>query len=641
VTVLVFVRLGLATLVLLLPGWLVARALGQRGAVAAFAWSLALVAGALALTFAVHGSLDLTLGLVLGAGAVAVPFARRQVTVCYKVRGTVALAGVGLGAALWSIQGPVVGDALFHLGRVRKLDDFGGLSLRAVDEFKDGGLHPGYAFPLWHGWLALVAKVAHADPTTVVQHESSLLVPLALVLAFELGRAVFRSSWLAFAVLLAQVAMTALAAGGGGSYTSLALPATAARQLLVPMVIALFFQFVREPSRRLALTLAAAGMSLAFVHPTYALFVALPLVGFALARLLVGGEDVRRGVGGLLSLGVPALLVFAWLAPLAAETRSHNPNAAERHRALLQYATDLVVHSPTSYHLSPAIVGRTGSVAIAALVLTPLAGLAARRRWSALVLGGTVLVLAIELSSLVFPHFSDVVSISQSRRAAGFVPFAFALAGGAAVLARLAPWLLLPGALAAGIALELEYPGDFGLHLRHGGPPVATWIALWGGLAALVVAAVLRRRPLRMERPGALAALAVLLFVTPVAVHGFSRWDAAVTTDRDALSPGLVRFLRHDVPQRAVVFADLQTSYRISAFVPVYVANGPPTHVADTKANRPYKRADDLLRFLATGSLAIPRAYHAGWLVLRAGELAGRIRLRPVYRDSRFVVFRL
>jgi hypothetical protein len=65
-------------------------------------------------------------------------------------------------------------------------------------------------------------------------------------------------------------------------------------RLLVPAVIALFFRFVREPSRRLALTLAAAGMSLAFVHPTYALFVALPLAGFALARLLVVGEDTRR-----------------------------------------------------------------------------------------------------------------------------------------------------------------------------------------------------------------------------------------------------------------------------------------------------------------------------------------------------------
>jgi hypothetical protein len=187
-----WVRLAAATLVLLLPGRLVARALGRGSPAAALAWSVGLVAAALAVTFAVHGSLTLTLMLVLGAGALALPFQKRQVTDCYlRVPGTVALAGIGLGIALWGIEGIVKGDALFHLGRMRKLDDFGALSLRAVDEFKDGGLHPGYAFPLWHGWLALVAKLAAVDPTSVVLHESSILAPLALVLAYEMGRQVF------------------------------------------------------------------------------------------------------------------------------------------------------------------------------------------------------------------------------------------------------------------------------------------------------------------------------------------------------------------------------------------------------------------------------------------------------------------
>jgi len=645
-----WLRLALASLVLLLPGRLVARALGRHGPAGAFVWSLALVAGALATTFAVHGSLDLTLALVLAAGAVALGVClvtdRYEKREASPGRGVAALVGIALGVAVWSIEGVVHGDALFHLGRVRKLDDFGSLSLRAVDEFKDGGLHPGYAFPLWHGWLALVAKLARVDPTAVVLHESSVLLPLALVLAFELGRVVFRSSSLAFATVLAQVALIGLAPGSGGAYTSLELPGTVARQLLVPAVITLFFGFVREPEWPVALTLAAAGMDLAFVHPTYALFVVLPLLGFALARLLVAGVDARRSAGGLILFGVPVLLVFAWLAPIVAETRSHNPKAVELARGLKQYATDLVVHSQRSYHLAPAVVGRTGTVAVAALVLTPLAGLAGRRRWSALVLGGTVLVLVLELWSLVFPHFSDLVSLSQSRRAAGFVPFAIAFAGGAAVLTRLLRLLVLPVALAAGIVLQLEFPGDFGLRLEHGGPAVATWIALWGGLAAIAAAAVLvrRRRSPRLERSGAVVALASLLFVLPVAVHGFSHWSAGTASDPDALSRGLVRFLRTEVPERSVVFADLQTGYRISAYVPVYVVAAPVTHVADTKANHPYARRADVRDFLRTGSLAIPRRYHAGWLVLRAGERVAKVEaqgLRPVYRDGVFTVFRL
>jgi hypothetical protein len=632
-----WLRLAAATLVLLLPGRFVARALGQRSAAAALTWSCGLTAIALAFTFAVHSSLDLTLALVLLAGAVAFPFSFRKRDPLPRGRGIVGLAGLLFGIALWSVEGFVHGDALFHLGRVRKLVDFDSLSLRAVDEFADGGLHPGYAFPLWHGWLGLVAKVAGVDPTAVVLHESSILAPLAFVLALEMGRAVFRSFWLALATLLAQVAMIALAPGGGGAYTSLDLPGTAARQLLVPATIALFFRFVRGPTWTLGLTLAFSGMNLAFVHPTYALFVAIPLVGFAVVRVV----DVRANALALASLCVPVLLVFTWLRPIVADTRSHDPNAAERLRAVRQYASDLVVESTTRYHLGPWVVSRAGAVAVAALLLAPLAALAARRRWSAYVLGGTVLLLAIELWPFLFTHFSDLVSVSQSRRAAGFVPFAFAFAGGAAVLTRALRWAVLPVALAAGIVFQLEFPGDFGPKGGHGGPSWATWVALWGCAAGLAIALVLRRRGWgRFEHRGPAAALAAFLFVLPVAVHGFANWDAEQTTDANALTPGLVHFLRERVPERAVVYADLETSYRISAYAPVYVADGPPAHVADTEQNRPAERRAEWLQYLHTADLRIPRRRGAGWLVLRGRERAGR-GARLVYRDSRFRVYRL
>jgi hypothetical protein len=43
---------------------------------------------------------------------------------------------------------------------------------------------------------------------------------------------------------------------------------------------------------------------------------------------------------------------------------------------------------------------------------------------------------------------------------------------------------------------------------------------------------------------------------------------------------------------------------------------------------------------LRSGSLAIPRSYHAGWLVLVPGErFRGAATL--VYRDNRFRVYRL
>src|SRR4051812_785106 len=92
-----WLRLAAASLVLLLPGRFVARALGRsRGIDATFVWSVGLVAAALALTFAVQASLTLTLVLVLIAGALALPFRRRRTSDSdERVPGSVVVAGIG------------------------------------------------------------------------------------------------------------------------------------------------------------------------------------------------------------------------------------------------------------------------------------------------------------------------------------------------------------------------------------------------------------------------------------------------------------------------------------------------------------------------------------------------------------------
>ncbi len=209
----------------------------------------------------------------------------------------------------------VQGDGLFHLARVRKLLQLDALSLDRVSEFADGSLHPGYAFPLWHGFLALIAKVAHEDPERVVTHLPSILAPLAVVIAFEAGWALFRRTWAAGATAGAQVAMICFAPGMGGAYVFLALPATASRQLLVPAALALALESVRSPSVGGVLSTAAAGLVLAVVHPTYAIFLWIPFVGFLAVRLLWTRADLRTGALALAALVAPAGLFMLWLRP--------------------------------------------------------------------------------------------------------------------------------------------------------------------------------------------------------------------------------------------------------------------------------------------------------------------------------------
>jgi hypothetical protein len=635
-----YLKLAAATVVVLLPGSLVARLLGRPSVSATLAWTLTGIFGAGAITFAVHGSLDLALGLYAALGAVALValLSRRVIPRRRRPLGVIAL-GVLAGVLIWHVAGTLDGDALFHLARVRKLLAFSDLHLRTVDEFKDGGLHPGYAFPVWHLVLAFVARLSGADAGRVLLHEASILCPVAFAVVYESGIAVFRSRGAAFATLVGTVTLFALAGGHGGSYLSLALPATTARQLLVPPVVALFFWFVRRPSRATGLTLAAAGLALALVHPTYALYVLALLASYAAARWLLSRRELKQGIAGIAALFVPALAVSLWLLPLVRETSSHNPSDAELAQNLKHYGNQLVVYSLHSYRVSAELFARTGAIAVAALVCVPLAYAGRHRRWGALVLGGTVIVTALALVPPFFTTFADVVSLSQARRVVGFVPFAFAFAGGAAVLSRRLGGWVLPLALGAGIGLELAWPGDFANVPGDGGPGLAAWIAAVGGTAALVLGALVWRRPGGERRPGRLTALAAVVFAIPVAVAGFSHWSALPAPP--GLTAGLVRALHRYVPTGAIVFSDDSTAYRIAAALPVYVNAAPPGHVADTKANRRFARRDDANEFLATGSLAIPRRYGAQFVVLDLHRHVPGLTLPRLYRDSRYVLYRL
>ena len=632
-----WLRLVAASLVVLLPGALVARALRLRGASVTVAWGLGALGPALLLVFVTHRSILLALGVLGVVALVALPFALRVVsgppawdTV------TVALFGLVFGIALWHVAGVITGDALFHLGRVQKLYSFGHLHVRSVDEFADGGLHPGYAFPLWHAFLALVARVGGVSPTQVMLHEPSAIAPVAFAVVYEAGLALFRSVWLGVAVLAASVSAVALAAGHGGSFALLSQPGTLDRHVLVPVALTLFFLFLRHPTPVLGLSLAAIGVEVLLVHTSTAVFLGIPLLGFAVARVVLSRTDLRSSAVALAALFVPAGAALAWLLPLVRETASHSPPPGELARALKKYGDELDVSSLHHYTLRPEVVSRGGAVVVASLALVPLAALAARQRWAALVLGGTLAVLAIELIPWVFPHFADAVSVSQARRLAGFVPIPFALAGGAAVLTALTGPLVLPTALSAGIGLQLAFPGDFGPGLEQGGPALVTWIAAIGGVVAFVVGLLLKRR---IDARGVLVALAVVLFCLPVSVHGFRNWSPAAAHDSHALTPGLLQALQTDVPKRAVVFSDLETSYRISAYAPVYVAGAPPAHVADTAANRPYSRRISIIRFFRTGDLAILNRFHADWLVVDKSRFDVKPPWRLVYEDERYALY--
>jgi hypothetical protein len=365
----------------------------------------------------------------------------------------------------------------------------------------------------------------------------------------------------------------------------------------------------------------------------------LPLAGFLVARVLLAWREWRDPVrigAGLLAILAPSSLYVLWLRPLVEATVSHRPDAVERARGLAHYAGQVDVVDGL-LRLAPEQLSRPGAVAIAGLLAIPLAALAAPRRWAAYVLGGSLAVLGVLLLPHAFDALSELFSLSQSRRLAAFLPLPFALAGVATVLGR----LRLGGALAAlgvGAILQLEYPGEFTYRVVLGGPAWPAWVALFGGLAALVVG-VAQRRGFVEAAPVWTAAVA-LAFAAPVAAAGFD-YARPDDPDRFALTPGLVEALRTQVPERDVVFSDLATSYRIGAYAPVYVAAAPPAHVADTVENRPYERRQDVIEFFRTGALAVPRRYGAEWIVINTRRFDRPLNLIKAYEDDRFTLYRL
>jgi hypothetical protein len=439
-----------------------------------------------------------------------------------------------------------------------------------------------------------------------VRYAPAVLTPIACAVTWEAGVAVFGKRLAGVSFLVATVALFVFGPAHGGSFVVLTLPATSTRQMLAPAAIAIFFTARTRAGRA---TLVAIFLGISLSHPTYAIFLLIPL-------LAVFRWEWRNW----LIAAVPTGLVLLWLKPIVDQTISHNPKPGELLRGIVQYQEQLVIHGPRDFRVAPEVFGRSGAVSVAALILLPLVAFAIPRRWAVFALGGTLIILVLGSVPWLFVHFSDVVGLSQSRRAIGFAPLPFVFTGAAALVVRRI-WAL-PLALVAGIVVQRLWPGDFLYGLKHGSPAIATWWALFGGLVALSLALVLRRRPIP-ERWG-LGALAVVLFSVPIFVHGMWHWSEQQTSDKFALSPRLVHNLRTKVPKGAIVIAPLNTSYRVAAEASVYIVGAPVTHVAATTANKPYQRARDIQHWVLTNDPAIPRKYGATWQI-RSGRLS-RIR---------------
>ena len=106
------------------------------------------------------------------------------------------------------------------------------------------------------------------------------------------------------------------------------------------------------------------------------------------------------------------------------------------------------------------------------------------------------------------------------------MPFVFAFSGGMGVAARVLRVWAVPAALAAGIVVQLAYPGDFGSVLRGDSPSWPAWTAALGGCAALAAGLVVARRA-PLERSAAFASEPATWSETDRCTHLFDQGTRA------------------------------------------------------------------------------------------------------------------
>lgn len=651
---------GAAACVLLVPGALLLRAIAWPSSpgvavAASFALSLAVVGFALAVVFAANASILLAAGVlvVIALCAAALAAVRGQPKPVPRVE-RCALAGV-LGMAvpfagvIWWVAGPISGDAFFHAARAQKLAELDTLStLSTVAEFEDGGLHPGYVFPLWHAVDALVARFAGVDVTDVLVYLPAILVPLAFVLAYAAGSAVFRSPAGGLALVAAQVAYFGFHRrdgnlAGTGFFELVSQPQAASHLLLATAVLALAFAFMSEGGAVLLVALGSAALALTIVHGSYTPFVALVIGGFLLARVvLVRGWEplLTRATLVLGAIVIPFGLFLVLIFPVVRNTNAFTPPTDRRAHELGHFKSAFATFGDW-FSMSPDAIAREGVVVAAGLLAVPLAGFAARRLWAALVLGGSLAVLTVLLVPPLFTALSDAFSVSQSRRLPQFLPIAFAVAGGCIVLSRLRT-LGVGLAAGAGLSLVLLYPGEFSYLYGDGGPGWTVWVAVAGGLAALAAGVILRPRGLS---PNLWAVAAAVAFVLPVAVAGLSGLEQP---GPNKLTPGIVGALRAETAPGDVVFSDRKTAYMVAGFAPVYINASAPGHVAATRSNRLKARIRAAWRFFYGRTVtdakrrAILDRAGADWVLINKGrrhpeEFLRRLRL--VYQDASYALY--
>ena len=309
-----------AAVMILIPGWCCVRllqldgVLGRAGAVPSSATlGLAVWVPPLAVTFAFHLPFGVTLVSVLVATLVLAVLTLRQPLRFAPTRPYELLSGAALallfGFLSWRLSTGVIGDALFHVGRMRKILGVPDLTLSDISSFKHGAAAcrvrvPAAACRIRRRRLAGRRRPGDgihlpAAPVRGAGHRRRLRIGVAL------------TGWRTAGYLAALLTAWDLFTLINGLVMQINQPPPFTFWVLLPAAV-LAYLAVLKGVRMAAPAALAAVVTIALVHPTYAIpWLALaagwssppgartpPSPGSPSARWRGGGRSARQSPSG-------------------------------------------------------------------------------------------------------------------------------------------------------------------------------------------------------------------------------------------------------------------------------------------------------------------------------------------------------
>jgi hypothetical protein len=562
-----------AGIVLLLPGWCALRAaglereLGRAGsAPVAAALSLAVWTPPLAAAYLTGLSLTYVIAVVLAAAAVLVA-AVRVPAVLPRVGAVEAAGGAAATAAFaylaWRISTPVVGDALFHVGLMRRLGDAPSLSFANVSPFLHGPANAGYALPVQHAAFEGVAQLAGVDPVVTFRYLLPLCAALAIAAAYALAHAL--TGWRAAGYLAAGMTAWDLCSLINGLVLQINQPPPFSLWVLTPAALLLFWLEIRH-ARRAALATVSAVAVIAFVHPTYAIPCLAIAAGILAGAWRAGLPDLRAPLGTLAAMTAAVGGIAGWIWWEAIRGGHRHP--------VLSHADEFVIRSGKAIVMYPwaPVFGR-GYVLLAILAMAWLV----RYRQLLPAVGGMAALLVLLLVPGLNTLLIQAVGMGQFHRF--WQPLLWPVVGAAA-------------ACAAGIALgRWSWAAAIGFAAGFHEIRGADWFWHWPVSVAVVLAIVATfvrlRLPIRDRLPGGASPAAVVLVAGALAAF-LANWAPTVWREARAgpyrgppafqtveSTPGAIAFFRGLGVPPPVVLAPSDRAFELFGLAGVRTATLP------------------------------------------------------------------